>query len=139
MTGQYYLEQMETGPVYTFVEEGKQAAVLTVSDVVELAKAGVQVSFKDVQMQIVPNPHNNRRIVRSLEDSFWERWQRANPRDPNSFGVIPSFMVMAHRAGDKVYLAVAPTDHPTFILEDEAVLFPSDALMAKLALWERNK
>jgi hypothetical protein len=75
----------------------------------------------------------------SLDDSFWQRWYRANPRTWNSDGAMRPWEIHATEYGDKVYVYVAPTDGEPFILEDSKPLFPSDALMAALHLREKSK
>ena len=111
--------------------------MLSVSDVERLAKAGVAITFSDVQYQIQRDPEEVVRVA-SLADSFWERWRRANPPDYRTFGG-PTFGIYASEYGDKVYVYVHPTDSEPFILEDDKHLYPSDALMAKLHLREKSK
>lgn len=115
--------------------------MLTVSDVERLAKAGVKIEFEAIRDQIRPDDPTPPRYdaPRTLEDAFWERWKRANIRDDVNMGRMFPYKINASQHGDKVYVFVAPLDQPPFILEDVSVLYPSDALMAKLALLEKSK
>lgn len=115
---------------------------LTVSDVERLAKAGVQINFADIAGQVMndgpPPPTAADLWPNSLNESFWQRWKRANPKR-YGMGQDQPFQIFATEFKDTVNVYVAPSDAKPFILEDDAALFPSDALMAKLALWERTK
>lgn len=114
--------------------------MLTVSDVERLAKAGVKIEFEAIRDQIRPDAlMQTYDAPRTLEDAFWERWRRANIRDDVNMGRMFPYKINASQHGDKVYVFVAPLDQPPFILEDVSVLYPSDALMAKLALLEKSK
>lgn len=115
--------------------------ILSVSDVERLAKAGVKIEIREVLVQPdcteVPAPSYP--PPSSLNDSFWQRWQRANPPNPMTFGMTRPWDIYATEYGDKVYVYVAPPDGEPFILEDSRNLFPSDALMAALHLREKSK
>jgi len=111
--------------------------VLTVNDIERMAKAGVVIAYKDIAGHVVPDQQPER--PRTLEDAFWERWHRANVSKDYRFEAYRRpYAVAAHQHGDKVTVFVQPHDKAPFTLEDESVLYPSDALMAKLALWEKT-
>lgn len=116
---------------------------LSVSDVERLAKAGVAIKFEDIKYQIEPDtaaaPPQHFPMPRTLEEAFWDRWRRAHLPRENTFGAMIPYTINASEQGGKVYVFVSPGDQPPFILEDDAVLYPSDALMAKLALYEKSK
>lgn len=117
--------------------------ILSVSDVERLAKAGVAIKFEDIRHQVTADvmmapAMNYDERPRSLEDSFWDRWKRAHTRQMREhIGVITPYGIHATEYDGKIYVTVSPQDQAPFILEDEAVLYPSDALMAKLALLEK--
>lgn len=115
---------------------------LSVSDVERLAKAGVKIEFSDVRYQIMPDddlkpPERLFPHMEPLQQSFWERWRRANPQKADRFDHLPPFSVYAHETDDKVFVMVGPNDtrQEPFLIEDLKHLYPSDALMAKLHLW----
>lgn len=112
---------------------------LCVSDYVKLATAGVKIDFTDIRDQIACDLPDMGvlapRAPRTLKEAFWDRWRRANRGSDMSYGdAIPSFDVQAHQHKDTVYVLFCPHDEPPVIIEDTAILFPSDALMAKIGL-----
>lgn len=117
--------------------------LLSVSDVERLAKAGVAIKFEEIRHQIQPDaltpPPMAYDAPRTLEEALWDRWKRAHRPSDHSFGAMIPYKINASEHGGKVYVFVSPGDCPPFILEDEALLYPSDALMAKLALYEKSK
>ncbi|HEV2662792.1 MAG TPA: hypothetical protein VGU68_19455 [Ktedonobacteraceae bacterium] len=123
---------------------------VSVSDVERLAKAGVTIPWEAVREQVCrdedfPAPMQGK--PRELEDTFWDRYNIAHhlAREFHT----RYFRIACHQHGDKMAVVVMPWQHneasfnnsgePPFIIEDEACLYPSDALMAKVALWERNR
>ena len=117
---------------------------LSISEVERLAKAGVPISL----CKVVPTPDPymppppSRHSSANMADAIWDRWHRAktanNSHDAFT-GYIRPYDILATRHNDKVYVSVHPTNlHPPFMLEDVAAIFPSDALMASLALWEKE-
>lgn len=112
------------------------AVMLSVSDIERMAKAGVVIAYKDIAGHVVPDQQPER--PRTLEDAFWERWRRANIPTAHIYGMWPPYRISTHPHGDKVTVFVQPHDKAPFTLEDESCLYPSDALMAKLALWEKT-
>jgi hypothetical protein len=115
---------------------------LTVSDVERLAKAGVKIEFNDVRDQVTQDPNPPIRVMMpepserptTLDEAFWQRWHRAHISNAYSYAL--PFQIHATEFKDKVYVFVAPTTAEPFVLTDEAPLYPSDKLMAELALWE---
>lgn len=125
--------------------------MLTVSDVERLAKAGVQIKMDDVIERITPDPMkedpidvqmapqnaDNNDLLRAL----WHRLRmntRALQSDHMGGGMYRHMPVQAAvRHGDTIHIFVHTGNSPPCIIEDEAVLFPSDALMAKIALLEK--
>jgi hypothetical protein len=137
------------GPPYTY---------LNVSDIERLAKAGVQINVGTVvpqqdQFNVLSRGNDDRNVTEldslttignTLSKAIWYRWLRARRalRDPD-FGdmlQIRPFSLMANQYGDTVHVSVHPTNEnrPPFELTDDAIIFPSDALMAKIALWEKD-
>ena len=119
-------------------------AKLTVSEIERLAKAGVTMTFSEIAAQVVPDymtPPNELHVdPMTLEESFWQRWRRAHLPDPLTFrGDIAPYKIHCHERGDTVFIMVCPEKEDPFIVFDEAILYPSDALMAKLALYEKVK
>lgn len=119
-------------------------AFLQIHEIERLAKAGVKIEMTQIfptpdQVVAEPWPAHNQARVYPLIDAFWERWRRANG---DSFmsrsGQEAGFGLYAATVGDKVQVFVHSTDR-CVLIEDEAPLYPSDALMAKLHLWERSK
>jgi hypothetical protein len=132
MMGGGYPGHTPINPIYT----------LTVRDVERLAKAGVVINFADIKDQVMPDtdhpPPEAMSVPQSLDDAFWQRWHRAHIKDFHSLYERP-YDIHAHAYGDKVYVFVAPRDREPLIIEDVAQLYPSDALMAKIALLETTK
>lgn len=122
--------------------------MLTVSDIERLAKAGVEVKLTDVINNLMPDnmsvgivptpPRLEDEWPTDLTKSFWQRWRRANPREFGD-GQLPPYRVYPHEFKDIVYVMIAPQEQAPFIVEDVALLYPSDALMAKLAFLEKAR
>jgi hypothetical protein len=128
-----------------------------VSAIERLAKAGVNVQLGPVYPQEdmpATDDHRESELDRlaepwrfnNLARSVWDRWLRARRalRDPDYGDALDGqqvpFVLLATQHGDTVHLSVHPNDpeHEPFILTDNAIIFPSDALMAKLALWQKE-
>lgn len=124
---------------------------LSVSEIERLAKAGVTVALceivphSDPYIPPPPEPHNGRDL--GMEQAIWERYVRSKRAglggridEPAVHGMMQPFKLLASQHGDKVWVSVHPMDaaYEPFMLEDIAVIFPSDALMAKIALWEKE-
>lgn len=115
-------------------------AVLTVSDVERLAKAGVKMDYAEVKHCVVPDPPPAREPTWSIHTELAallvQRWNRLNTMDRDGFEV--PFLLSAVRYEDKVHVFVAPNrgqyKAAPVILEDDEKLYPSDALMAKIHL-----
>jgi len=117
--------------------------ILSVSDVVKLASAGVKCDLTDLKIVIerdenfpqanVPSygPYS---LSRTLDDAFWDRWQRAHVHQLQGF--TRPYLIHAHEFAETVYVMVCPPTQAPFIIEDRAPCYPSDALMAALSLYE---
>lgn len=57
---------------------------------------------------------------------IWSRWHLPDGE------TIPFPFLETHLAGDKVFVFVVRKDHQYAVFEDEAVMYPSDALMTQL-------
>jgi hypothetical protein len=121
---------------------------LSVSDIERLAKAGVQISMGPVHPQSdmsYPTPPPAPSTEMALEEAIWQRWQRnfnARSKSPFRFpaeGELRPYRLLATEVGDKVFVSVHPYDSAPFLLQDDTFIFPSDALMASLALYEQTK
>jgi len=132
---------------------------LPISDIERLAKAGVAMTIGDAPGQVSPYPdpvthHPNSTeqeqemtersylLQTRLTKAIWYRWLRSknamSPEyEPPRVQKHP-FVMMATQHGDKVWVSIHPTNYTyePFQLTDDSVIFPSDALMAKIALWE---
>ncbi len=120
------------------------ALYLSISDIERLAKAGVKVEIATVVPQAdAPAPTTDPRVS-GLAGAIWDRYVRGKrARDGDTyhgFGFQLPFELLATKHGDKIWVSVHPTSaiHEPFQLQDDALVFPSDALMASLALWERE-
>ena len=136
---------------YTGQPQFVQRQHLTVTEIERLAKAGVSMTLCEIIPQSDPYtppdppPHNGRDL--GMEQAIWERYVRSKRAaahgridEPAHFGMIQPFKLLATQHGDKVVVSVHPTNfaYEPFTIEDVAVIFPSDALMAKIALWEKE-
>ncbi len=129
-------------PAHTYIEDyNRPVYPLSVSDIERMAKAGVTIAYKDIAGHVATDPPPTVVAERlyTLEDAFWDRWYRANRPNPNTFGQVRPYTIAAHEHGDKVTVFVQPPGKAPFMLEDESCLYPSDSLMAKLALWEKTR
>lgn len=118
---------------------------LHVADIERLAKAGVKIELEHVTPMADPIMHTEAR-PEAMADAIWQRWHRnkdAISGDVNRFydrsNVMP-FQLLASKHGDKVWVSVHPANfnYEPFQLQDNALVFPSDTLMAMLALWEKE-
>ena len=120
--------------------------MLSVSDVVKLAAAGVKVDLTEIRNCIdrdenLPSATPGRADVfpATLVDAFWERWRRAHSAQPCQHFYESPYAVYAHEYAGTVYVMVCPHNQQPFVVEDHGPLYPSDALMAKLALYESTQ
>lgn len=119
---------------------------LTVSDIERLAKSGVAMSIGEVHPITDPLPPTeelHQDIFPSpMAEAIWDRWKRSKygMTGTHIHGFSMPFQLLASPHGDKVWVSVHPTNfnYEPFQLQDDAPIYPSDALMAKLALWEAN-
>lgn len=120
--------------------------VLTVSEVERLAKAGVQIKFEDIADRVGADPNvvgsNTYQRANHLVHLFRERLmnrERVKQAGRNDYDYggqtmvhMPDCWAAAYK--DKVFLFVAPGNSEPLILEDDAQMYPSDALLAKYDL-----
>lgn len=116
---------------------------LSVGDIERLAKAGVTVKFEDIAGQVrrdseFPQQRDDRFDPYTgevkLEAMFWARYRRAyNPHD----GSLPAVQLKCIDYNDTVHVMVCTPKQAPLIIEDPKPLYPSDALMAKVALMEK--
>lgn len=119
---------------------------LCVSDIERLAKAGVQIGLTRIVPVSDPYPaaaHEAPHTAPPMAEAIWERWRRSKRVSrPPAYGdyLIPPFELLASQHGDKVWVSVHPTNYnyDPFQIQDDSAIFPSDGLMASLALWERH-
>lgn len=136
---------------------------ITVTDVCELAKAGVKMSVDDVAKllaapAIFPNPPQVAGpdpYSMSLEDRILHRWQSTTimssdsnlldgtgrqfrSRNPSGFDVMPFKIGKVLTHGDKQYVFVHKEGNAPLIIEDDCAQFPSDCLMNSLRLMLKN-
>lgn len=125
---------------------------LSVSDIVRLATAGVKVELGpivplcDDQCPIPPAPPDQHIFMddNQMEKAIWDRWERSKRAKMSAgrYGDIHQspFKLLATQHGEKVWVSVHPHNfnYEPFQLQDQSAIFPSDALMAQLALWEQN-
>jgi hypothetical protein len=115
---------------------------VNISDIERLAKAGVQISLSNIAPQQDPYPPEPHPYNKTLADRIWDRWHMArmgaNPHYRD--GMAKPFQLLASQHNDKVWVSVHPTNfsYEPFQLQDDAAIFPSDTLMANIALWEKN-
>jgi hypothetical protein len=126
----------------TFPTSGMAINELSISEIERLAKAGVTLTVETVRPVSDPAGEYPTKPP-TLSDLIWERYTRAiraanNGRDFP--GYCMPFELLATNHGDTTWVSVHPTNfnYEPFQLTDVAAIFPSDALMAKLALWERE-
>lgn len=121
--------------------------MITVNDAEKLAKAGVAMSWDAIQPFLYDSddcrPAGPSPGERPMADAIWERWARAKLAHANSYytydGQLRPWQLFAAAHKDTVHVFVAPSDGEPFVLTDVAAIFPSDALMASLALHDRTK
>jgi len=123
---------------------------LSVSEIERLAKAGVNVTIGDGPGHIWPQPDSfsapippGPHTADPMEKAIWDRWERSRRARTGPYmdlGFTLPFRLLATQHGDKVWVSVHPTNfnYEPFQLTDDSAIYPSDALMAKIALWERE-
>lgn len=104
---------------------------LSVAEMAELARAGIKIELCDRVTVAKADP---RARSHDLADSIRERWlqsQRAKGQWMDG-GLAPQMYAAQH--GDKVYVFVYGGNAPPEIIEDDACIYPSDALLARVHL-----
>lgn len=119
---------------------------LTVSDIERLAKAGVTVQWDDIKDHVRPDSDSkalNQYTDPLLTTAIVIRWRLANPDNRYGEEPRPPYDFACTKYRDKVYVFASyhggdllrqggrTRTEPCIIIDDAAV-FPSDALMAKL-------
>jgi hypothetical protein len=115
---------------------------LSVSEMIELAKAGVAVELAGkVQVDRTyrsPTPLPTARD-RDISEGIRERYlqsQRSKKVDDFIYGSSPIQVpdLCAFQHGDKVYVFAYSGNSPPEVIEDDAAIYPSDALLARIHL-----
>lgn len=127
---------------------------LTVDDIVKLAAAGIKMELAEVMHHLAsPEPtapperepgwFNQNRLLQPLIER-WRNGMRTN--DANDYqmdreleGIGFPFHLSAWCANELVYLFVGGPGLTPCIIEDEQYMFPSDALMVKLRLLDKQR
>lgn len=119
---------------------------LSVDEVVALAKAGVQVELAGrVTIDNVPPPIAHTRDIGSphndISEGIRQRYfqsQRAKmtPNDVGSFIDVPAMCAFEH--GEKVYVFIYNGRSEPEMIDDEASIYPSDALLARIHLMMKH-
>lgn len=128
----------------SFPAAGIMATELEVSEIERLAKAGVVITLT----AIVPKSDEPVAAYPStrpltLEDAFWQRYiQRVKSIRQVQLGdgMLKNFSILCSQHNDDIWMSVHPTNfnYEPFQLRDYATVFPSDKLMAEIALWEQH-
>jgi hypothetical protein len=126
-------------------------AVLTVSDIERLAKAGVKIEFENVKDQVRPDPTKKATMFGQVDEfgymrDFLRRWDRAQPADPHVYGVAARAADMVHNFDHVSIFRKESTFHVFVVLSggqighltDPAEVFPSEALIAKVFLLQKE-
>lgn len=118
------------------------SAVLQIHEIERLAKAGVTITMAEITPQSDWAAYPTVQTQPKMAGAVWGRWRQSRHArgHPEDYGAMVPFELLASQHGDKVWLSVHPTNfnYEPFQLQDHAAIFPSDALMAQLALWEQN-
>lgn len=120
------------------------SSFLNISEIERLAKAGVKIELDSITPQSDP-PEPWSPQHEPMAAAIWDRYNRtkravSSPMDGYRLGHLQPFELLASRHGDKVWVSVHPLNfvHEPFQLQDDALTFPSDTLMASLAMWEKG-
>jgi len=110
---------------------------LTVNEVAQLAAAGVKIEMVDVEI-ITAQEAKKRNVMfdsSHLTQPLLDRLIRQGRRDSNEF--VP-LNLSAVEHGGVVYVFFYNGAGAPLVLEDQSNLYPSDALMAKIALYQET-
>lgn len=118
---------------------------LEVSEIERLAKAGVAITLTAIMPKSdarVELEYPSKRPL-TLEDAFWQRYiQRVKSIRSGQLGdgMLKNFSILCSQHNDDIWMSVHPTNfnYEPFQLRDYATVFPSDKLMAEIALWEQH-
>lgn len=130
-------------PSHAFAQQFPPLTVeLSVSEMIELAKAGVAIELAG-KVQVdrayrspIPLPTaRNRDISEGIRERYLQS-QRAKRVDDYLYGAttIPVPDLCAFQHGDKVYVFAYSGNSPPEVIEDDAAIYPSDALLARIHL-----
>lgn len=131
------------GLVYVEPSDGSVWHSICVSDIVKLAAAGVTMSFNDIKNQVIPDGPSEPRMrpIPLIDDTLAQAlWSRVATNlqliagEYSNLGFTRPYQLAAAKFEETIYVFAVAPGHPPVILTDPAHCFPSDALMAKLAL-----
>lgn len=131
---------LHTDPPYypPYVHETPAPTMAMTTDQIErLAKAGVTVELAHkVYVQDPPPPMPPPQACgNDISQGIRERWMQSAKQQSREFGsyiVTPELCAFQH--GDKVYVFAYSGNAEPEIIVDEAAIYPSDALLARLHL-----
>lgn len=105
---------------------------MTTEQIERLAKAGVTVELAHKVYVQDPPPVPNQRTYDHLTDLITGRWRMSNGAQQYEGLVVPQLKAMQH--GDKVYVFAYSGNAEPEIIVDDAAIYPSDALLARIHL-----
>lgn len=120
---------------------------LQITDIERLAKAGVSVKIGMGDDCVCPQkddaPPPSDQYNEGMTGSIWQRWHRRKHSAAHgkySDPYVTPFQLLATTHGDKVWVSLHPhaSNYEPVQFVDDVAIFPSDALMANIALWERE-
>lgn len=105
----------------TAIDHEQIQRMLTEQEQIERMLDEQQINVRRYNIPTDPMADNARR-----KQMIWSRWHLHDGE------TIPFPFLETHLAGDKVLVFVARKDHQYAVFEDEAAMYPSDALMTQL-------
>ena len=121
-----------------YIGEALVTTQLCVQDVERLAKAGVSMSIGPVHVLpdpiVTPGPARN-----PLADAIRDRYIQSKKATRTSSNFDEAFMVpevYATQHEGQVYVFVYAGNSPPEVIIDDAAIYPSDALLARIVLLE---
>lgn len=131
-------------PSHAFAQQFPPLTVeLSVSEMIELAKAGVAIELAgkvqiDRRVRPPPFPGNHGRdISQGIRERYVQSQQAKLSEHDRIYGLrasdaVPELCAFEH--GDKVYVFAYSGNSPPEVIEDDAAIYPSDALLARIHL-----
>lgn len=113
--------QSNLGAGATAIDHVRSERMFAEQERIERMFAEQQTNTRRYNIPTDPMADNARR-----KQMIWSRWHLPDGE------TIPFPFLETHLAGDKVLVFVARKDHQYAVFEDEAVMYPSDALMTQL-------